>query len=309
MSSRVSEGETASAMENRRLYIIIGLFLALAVILPVTMLIIDVSYLFLHIFLLIPILGLVLIPPRPLQSEPHEIRLIGYIVAVVLAVVAVIFSTAWDNIIASRGVWTFEASSMVLTLGHIPLEEYLWFIDHTILASFWVLTLWSSKKKLSLPLPSPKRAIRIIGTVLFLITMIFGLWLVQSDRSFYLGVILCFMCPIWGFLWWLGGHLLLQQYREWIWGIMVISIYLIFLDSWAILEGIWFISDQYTTGINLFGIKLEQILIYSTTTALVVTTQVVCLRTTEILLQKRDKDEPLLRGLLKEVSQMIKLKK
>lgn len=39
---------------------------------------------------------------------------------------AFIFSTAWDNIIASNGVWTFDRACMVGQIFSIPYEEYAW---------------------------------------------------------------------------------------------------------------------------------------------------------------------------------------
>ena len=296
------EETITSASKSRRLYIVIAMLVAFAAISYIVALTIQLSYILLHIFLLIPFLGLALIPPRPLKSEQREIRLIGFGLIGAVAGIAVIFSTFWDNIIAAKGVWECLQCHLG-TLGHMPIEEYLWFINHTLLAGFFILSLWSSKKKVAPPPPTPRKTMRIIGTVFCFSIMILGLWLVQYDQSFYLGVILCFIGPVLGFLWWLGGHLLWQQRRQWLWGIAIISIYVLFLDTVAIYDGIWVISDAYTTGIALFGIKLEQILIYTLTTSLVVTTLVVCLRTTEINLEKEDKD-----GLLKQVVQMVKLK-
>ncbi|NVM56254.1 MAG: lycopene cyclase domain-containing protein, partial [Candidatus Helarchaeota archaeon] len=273
------EETVTSASKRRRLYIVIAMLVASGAILYIVALTIQLSYLLLHLFLLIPTLGLALIPPIVLKSEPREIKLIGFGIIVAVAGLAVIFSTFWDNIIAAKGVWECLQCDLP-RLGHIPIEEYLWFINHTLLAGFFVLSLWSSKKKVAPPPPTPRKTLRIIGTVFCFSIMILGLWLFQYDKSFYLGVILCFIGPVLGFLWWLGGHLLWQQRREWLWGITIISIYVLFLDTIAIYDGIWVIHDAYTTGIALFGIKLEQILIYTLTTALVVTTLVVCLRTT-----------------------------
>jgi putative membrane protein len=247
---------------------------------------IELSYPRLHLFLLAPLLALALVPPRPLESAEREVRRGAYVITVVLTAIAFAFSCLWDNLPAWRGVWTVEAHMTIGTAGFMPFEEYFWFIDHTLLASFWVLRLWSSRRTRSESFATSRRETRTIGAGLCLLAALCGLWLLQFERTFYLGVLLSFMSPVAAFQWWFCGHLLVQQPREWIMGIAVPSIYLLLLDTWAIHRGLWRISQTYTTGLHLFGVQLEQILVYTTTTALVVQPLVSTLRATEIGLQK-----------------------
>jgi lycopene cyclase domain-containing protein len=293
------------ALRSRRFRILAGLLLA--AVLCLVALTLDPSYLRLHLFLLAPLLALALLPPRPLQSAPREIRLVGHVIPLVVAAIACVFSASWDNFLAAKGVWTVEADRMIGTAGFMPFEEYLWFIDHTLLASVWVLDLWSTKGQRSVPSTAPRRAARIAGAALCLVATIAGLWLLQFDRSLYLGVILSFMSPVAGLQWWIGGHLLLQQRREWLLGIAVPSLYFVLLDTWAIHQDVWRISVRYTTGALLFGIQAEQILVYSTTTVLVVQALVIALRMTENLLQRKDEDESVWAALIREVVSSIQL--
>ena len=63
------------------------------------------------------------------------------LVSTIIATAAIVFSSFWDNYIASKGVWTFDRSQMIGVIGHIPIEEYFWFVDHTLLSSCFVLFL------------------------------------------------------------------------------------------------------------------------------------------------------------------------
>ena len=267
----------------------------------------ELTYFRLHLFMLAPILAMIIVPPVPLLSEPREIKVIGYTTPLVIAVMAVIFSTVWDNIIASKGVWTFQASTMVGTAGHIPYEEYFWFIDHTLIASVWTLSLWSTRKTRSLPPTDPAKGIRIAGTAACLLLTIIGAVMVMFDSTFFLGIILIFMLPVIGYLWWIGGHLFMQQLRELILGVSVVSIYVLILDSWAVREGVWAFSETYTTGIKLMGVTLEQLGIYSLTTCLVAPSVLVCLRVTEIILQQGFDEKSIWKALLKSVGPKCKL--
>ena len=144
------------------------------------------------------------------------------------------------------------------------------------LATIWVLSLWSPD-----PGPSTVRLsqpVRKGVTIALLVLAVVGVVLIQTEATLYLGVIFAFMAPVIAFQWWVGGHLLLHRKKEWALGILGPSIYLITLDQWAIREGVWVISDRFTTGIRILGVQLEQVLIYSVTTALVVNATVMVLR-------------------------------
>jgi lycopene cyclase domain-containing protein len=199
-----------------------------------------------------------------------------------LAAIAFAFSCTWDILLAWRGVWTVGADMAVGSVALMPFEEYLWFVDHTLLVCVWVLVLWSQKPLRIETAPAPQRAARAVGVALCLAVALCGLQWLRQAETFYLGVILAFMSPVIALHWWVGGHLLLQQPREWVLGIAVPSAYLLLLDSWAISEGVWSLSEQYTTGIRLLWLPLEHLLLYTITTAMVVLPLVSTLRMAEI---------------------------
>jgi len=277
-------GPAASALRGQGLRVLAGLLLAAGLLLLAFRM--ELSYFRLHLFLLGPVIVLALVPPRPLQDAPRKLRRTGYLMVPVMILVVAAFSTVWDNYVASWGVWTFDSHAMLGTAGFIPFEEYFWFIDHTLLVSFWVLSLWSVKQTRPMLSARPSRKPCLVGAVLCLATAAAGVVMIRFDPTFWLGVILAFMGPVSAYQWWSGGHFLLEQRREWLLGIAVPSLYLIGLDTWAIHEGVWAISEQFTTGVRILGVQIEQILIYSYTTTLVAQAFVAYLRRTEVLLLK-----------------------
>jgi len=57
-------------------------------------------------------------------------------------VVAVIYTTPWDNYLVATGVWYYNPAWVTgITLGWVPIEEYTFFVVQTILAGLWMLFL------------------------------------------------------------------------------------------------------------------------------------------------------------------------
>lgn len=273
----------------RRLWMTAGLTAASLV--GGVLLIEDMTYAKLHLFLLVPLACLMFLPGSPMSHAPRAVRLTGYAVPPVLAVVATFFSHFWDNYIASRGVWTFDASTMLGTAASIPYEEYFWFIDHTFLASFFAMSLWTPRQREVSALGHG--LLRLVLPLLCAVLCYVGIGMLDSDRTVYLGIILAYMPPVMASHFAIGGHVLASRPVQWLVGIAVPSVYLIGIDTWAIRRGVWAISDTYTTGLHLAGIKLEQVLIYSTTTVLVVQTMVCLLRAAEVMGTRRERGESL----------------
>jgi|GEM_PF-535008 len=260
----------------------------------------ELTYACVHIFLLLPLVLLMFLPPSPLSQEDPTVRKIGCILPFVLSGVAFYFSSFWDNFIASKGVWTFDASKMLGTAGSIPFEEYFWFIDHTFITVFFVVSIW-----VSAPIPEQGNSrwlFRLVAVLFCGAVSYWGYTLLDNNNTLYLAIILTYMFPMIGIQIAAGGHLLLQQQRQWLLGILVPSVYLIGLDRWVIAQGVWAISDNYTTGINLLSIKLEQILIYSTTTALVAQTTGILLRLVEVYKARHLQEESVLWTLTKVIA-------
>ena len=60
----------------------------------------------------------------------------------VLAIIALVYTTPWDNAIVAMGVWSYDPSLIGgIVLGVVPLEEYLLFLLQTILSGLILLAL------------------------------------------------------------------------------------------------------------------------------------------------------------------------
>ncbi|MEC8405544.1 MAG: lycopene cyclase domain-containing protein, partial [Verrucomicrobiota bacterium] len=58
-----------------------------------------------------------------------------------MAFVALVYTTPWDNYLIMRGVWTYPTGGVVGVLGYEPIEEYFFMILQATLAGvLW--TIW-----------------------------------------------------------------------------------------------------------------------------------------------------------------------
>ena len=267
---------------HRRLAIIV---LLTAIVLPLGdlwMSLTSYSYAKLHLFILAPVAFLYLIPPRPLNNAHPEVRRVGYAVTLILGIVAVVYSVAgWDRILYQAGV--VLCSSSYGSLFSVPYEEWFWCVDHTALVCLWVMSIWKSH-----PVPTKTResahvGFRLVAMIAFLAMSYYGYILQNQGKNyFYLGLTFLYTFPIIALHFATVGHMYLQFAREYALGVVVPSVYVLVIDTYAIHKGIWRISNEFTTGIFVLGISLEHLLIYTLTTALASETMLAFLRFAEI---------------------------
>lgn len=97
---------------------------------------------FLLIFLVPPIL-LSLFALRRRLTREHILALLA------LNVIAVLYTTPWDNYLVIRGVWTFDTDKIVNRfIWRVPLEEYIFYILQVLMTglfTIWLLTRRSAR--------------------------------------------------------------------------------------------------------------------------------------------------------------------
>ncbi len=223
------------------------------------------SYFAFHlIFILPPIILLGLVRPSPLA------RLGGVRAKVALpliALIALVYTTPWDNYLIWRDVWSYSKGSVVGTIGYVPVEEYLFFLLQPILTGLWLYWLFAQIK--SVP-QQHYRIVRITGTVFWVALSIAGAIMLRWNPGVYLGLILVWAGPVLALQWAIGSTQLWATKRTWLIGTLVPTVYLWIADRIAIAQGIWSISDTYTTGLNLFGLPIEEATFFLVTNLLVV---------------------------------------
>ena len=239
------------------------------------------SYAKLHLFILAPLALLYLVPPRPLSNAHPGVRQSGYTIMLVLAVVAVVYCVAgWDRILYQTGV--VSCTTSYGSLFDVPYEEWFWCVDHSFLVCLWVMSIWQSRS-----VPQTRRSarvgLRIVSALVCLAVAYYGYILQGQGKSyFYLGLSLLHTFPIFALHFATVGHLYLQCPRECILGILVPSVYVIGVDTFAIYKGIWQVSEEFVIGSHVFGIRIEHIMIYTLTTALASQTIIGFLRMAEV---------------------------
>ncbi|MFI5268294.1 MAG: lycopene cyclase domain-containing protein [Chloroflexota bacterium] len=90
---------------------------------------------FLAVFLAAPI-GILLLVLR------HDLRSLPWLAIGTICLIALIYTTPWDNLLILNGVWTYPPRRVLnIVFGVAPLEEYSFFVLQTILTSLFALLL------------------------------------------------------------------------------------------------------------------------------------------------------------------------
>jgi len=231
---------------------------------------------FLLRFLVIPILVFLAITywdnKRNRQIHGFRNRGAAWIGIAVHVLLAVIYTTPWDNYLVATSVWYYNPELVTgLVLGYVPIEEYTFFVLETILAGLWW---WFLARRL----PPPAGNFRPTKSPVYLSTFVLAaLWLLFTYLFFfggsewtYLSIILFWALPP-IFIQMLFGADLLWHYRKLvIWSILVPGMYLSLMDIVALKDTTWSISPSQTTGILFFGIlPLEEVVFFFVTNILI----------------------------------------
>ena len=59
-----------------------------------------------------------------------------------LILVAVTYTTPWDNYLVATGVWWYDENLVTgVTFGYVPIKEYTFFVVQTVLTGMWMIWL------------------------------------------------------------------------------------------------------------------------------------------------------------------------
>lgn len=224
------------------------------------------SYLVFHLlFVLPPILLLASRQQQPLAGVGGRRATLGL---PLIAIVAFIYTTPWDNYLVWRNVWGYGSDRVLGTIGYVPIEEYLFFILQCILTGFWLYWLLGRYKESTQANASP--FLRVLLLVMGVSLTVAGFLMLRSPSTVYLGLILAWAAPVITLQWVIGAAILQVMQRIWLIAIVVPTLYLWVIDRIAIGDGIWQISEMYTTGLQLFGLPIEEAIFFLVTNVMVV---------------------------------------
>lgn len=228
-------------------------------------------------FILPPLLLLAIFVPRDLWSrlihrQPiSREMLIPYWIILAHVILALVYTTPWDNYLVATGVWWYDPELVTgITLGYVPIEEYTFFVVQTLMTGLWTLAVVRMLVKSHSPMrqsPGLRWASSLLVTALWVIStiLLFAGW----EAGTYLTLILSWaLIPVFiqvAF----GADILRAHWRELAITILSSTLYLWLVDAIAIRSGTWVIDPQQTTGLALGGLPVEEMLFFFMTNLII----------------------------------------
>ncbi len=187
--------------------------------------------------------------------------------------VAVIYTTPWDNYLVATGVWAYRVGLVAgITLGYVPLEEYLFFVVQSLITGLWLI--WLARRVDRDP---PNRPVRGLWRRITLAVML-GLWLaaaislaqpIQSTR--YLALQLVWALPPIGLQIAFGLDSIVRRWRMAVIAILLPTAYLALADTIPLGSGTWSIAVSQSLGWLLLGpLPFEELTFFLLTNTLLV---------------------------------------
>ena len=142
----------------------------------------------------------------------------GILVHILLALT---YTTPWDNFLIARSVWTYPADRVVGVWGYVPYEEYLFFVLQTVICALslylsWFVTNRSFDGDLYLveKTSSSKERARLFGPLFFGAITLCSVCGLFYDSTFYLSLIFVWASPVFALQWFVGGDSLWRERRR-----------------------------------------------------------------------------------------------
>ncbi len=204
--------------------------------------------------------------PSTLANLPAWLPLVLHIF------LAVAYTTPWDNYLVATGVWYYDPNLVTgITLGWVPLEEYIFFIVQTVLS---VLCLYFLAKRIT---PAgefrPDKPMRINATRILGLAWLASLGMLASAwrPGAYLALILVWSLPPIMLQMAFGADILWHNRRLVATALISITAYLGLVDSLAIGAGTWTIDPRQSLNVFLWGgLPIEELLFFFMTNALII---------------------------------------
>ncbi len=190
----------------------------------------------------------------------------------VLATIAVVYTTLWDNHLVATGVWSYDPALVLgITLGWVPLEEYLFFILQPLLTGLGFLLLARRVHSVNPFHPDTDKRIVSVLVVGIVWLMAVALLVVGWKPGRYLSLELVWALPPIMLQLAVGADILWHHRRVVISSIAAATLYLSVVDLVAIHSGTWTIAPEFSLGL-LFGgvLPLEEIIFFLITNTLLV---------------------------------------
>jgi lycopene beta-cyclase len=228
---------------------------------------------FLLRFLVIPILLLLFVNWRE-QGRPIPGFNIGKIWQGILIhiVLAVIYTTPWDNYLVATGVWYYNPDLVTgIVFGYVPLEEYTFFVLETLMIGLWWWKLAGWKVFTPQTPFKPNNAFRVWGLSLLAAVWTASLLVLFSGwkPGTYLAITLTWALPAIAPQLAFGADILWHHRRLLGTVILTGAGYLSAMDALAIGAGTWTIDPYQSTGIFIGNLPIEEGVFFVITVVLI----------------------------------------
>lgn len=231
---------------------------------------------FLLRFLVIPIILLGLLAwwdrrrGRSLSSSFHLPSFwLGF---TLLPVVALIYTTPWDNYLVATRVWWYKPELVTgFIIGWVPIEEYTFFILQPLFTGLFLLALLRRLPHNVNPANQPRLRYALAIALGLVWLFMLALFFLDYRPATYLGLTLGWALPPIMFQLFFGGDILWQHRGAVLAAIIIPTVYLSYADGLAIDGGTWTINPEQSFNIFLGGVlPIEEAIFFLVTNTLVV---------------------------------------
>jgi len=178
-----------------------------------------------------------------------------------LAALAMVYTTPWDNYLVHSGVWTYDDSRVLGRIGYVPIEEYCFFVLQSYLTGLWCF--FMQKRIAVISPPHVGKNVAYWTGIIFLLGLLgLGIVSARSESGRYMSLILLWATPVALMQWMIGGRTLVRNWRLYSVCLVPPTLYLWIIDAYAIANGVWSISTTQTVGLNIGIMPLEEMLFF-----------------------------------------------
>jgi len=223
------------------------------------------TYLQFHLVFTLPVIALLIAVAWRRDTALDDLK--GVVGAAVILVLAVVYTTPWDNLLIEAGVWWYGDGVVWRTIWAAPVGEYLFFVLQPV-ATLLFLSLLPIPTDTDLRLSVRERA---LGLSAGLAVSLLGGGLLLLDESWlYFGSTLLWGGPVLAIQWAFGWTHLLRMRRSFAVAVVVPTLYFWVADWTALSLGLWTISKTHTVGVAPFAFPFEEAFFFFVTNLFVV---------------------------------------
>ena len=180
----------------------------------------------------------------------------------VLAIIAILWTSPWDNYIVDLGVWTYGEDRVYGIIGVVPLEEYAFML---LMPFFNGAVIWVMLDRAKIDVSSwhqPQTRARIIMVAVSIVLFLLGSWMFTEESGTYMGALLVWFVPPLAIQLIFDPLFLSHHWKGIMAATAIPTLYLSLADAYAIQDGIWTIHEKTRTGIEVFHLPIEEILFF-----------------------------------------------